>query len=273
MWREPRDNEVVDGLPSKILAHTAAEWQQVWNYVPKVSRVVRQISGGHRDALAQAAYFVAGKLYDEDFHLFANGGQPLLKRQRDSWFDEILFHPGPTSVPGFYCPVAVELLVSFEPLREIRSKVSRSSSMVPAFLAKADIGELGIGARTLWNVEQHDAVVEMADILHKRGLLWLEELSDPLMLEDRVIDGTLRYVDDAVGLELVLALGGKLAARRVVSAWQEDPFRGPGLMRGIEKLSRQFGPVYRSDDTGLNIAVLCICYDLWSRPRQIVRGS
>lgn len=266
MWAEPHDNRGVDGLPSKILAHTAAEWQEAWKYVPQVSKVVRQINHGQRDSLAQAAYFVAGKLHDDDFHLFANGGQPLLKRQRDGWLDEILFHPAPTSIPGFYCPVAVDVLVSFEPLREIRTKVCRSYSMVPAFLAKVDVGELSsAGVKTLWNLEPHEMVVEIADLLHNEALEWLEELCDPVTLEDRVIDGRMPFLKDAEGLELVLAMGGKLAARRVINAWREDPFRGPSLVRKVENLSRQFGPVYRGEDPEMNIAVLCICYDLWTR--------
>lgn len=255
-------------LPSKILAHTAAEWQQAWSYAPRISRMVRQLTAVHGDCLTQAAYFAAGKLYDEDFHLFINGGQPLLKRQRGGWMEEILFHPAPGSVAGCYCPVAVELMVSFEPIREIRSKISRCYCMVPAFVAKVNLGELGPdAAKVLWNVARDESTVAIGNLLHEKGLKWLDSLSDPASLEERVIHRQMPFVDDATGLELVLALRGRLAAQRVVEAWWTDEECGAILDRTMMRLCRQFGPVYRGEDENMNIVVLCMSYDLWTRPR------
>jgi hypothetical protein len=266
----------VESIPRKIDAYTEAEWSAAWNYTPHVPKFMRQLGvgprGSHREALVRAAYFSAGRLQDEDFHLFANGGQPVLHRQRGDWFDEILFHAPPYDVDGHYSPVSVEILVSFEPLREIRLKYSRSYTSVPAFVAKANLGQLLSGpCMTIWNVAYEEAVQEIASLLHRKALGWIEELCDPLSLEDRVIEGTLPFVDDSTGLELVLALGGKIGARRVVNEWRQHPTKGPLLEREVRRLSNQFGPVYRSDDIGSNIAVLCICYDLWTRPRLTIR--
>jgi len=266
----------VESIPRKIDAYSSAEWSAAWSFAPHVPKFMRQLGigprGSHREALIRAAYFAAGKLHDEDFHLFTNGGQPILKRQRGDWFDEILFHAPPYDVDGHYSPVSVEILVSFEPLKEIRVKYSRSYTSVPPFVAKANIGQLlEEPALTIWNVAYQESVHEIATLLHRQGLEWIDELCDPLSLEDRVIAGTLPFVDDATGLELVLALGGKLGARRVVDEWRQDPFRGPALEKEFKRLSNQFGPVYRGEDVGSNIAVLCVCYDLWTRPRITVR--
>lgn len=260
----------VDAIPRIIQATTDAEWQAAWSFVPRIPKLVRQLGRNHgcshREALDKAAYFAAGKLYDEDFHLFSNGGQPLLKRQRGEWFDEILFHAPPHCLPGEYSPATVEVMVSFEPLREIRSKISRSCSMVPPFLAKANLGMLQfLPVRTIWNLAHEESIVEIGNLLSGPCLRWIEELCDPLTLEDRAAAGTLPFVDDATALELVLASGGKNAARRVIEEWRADPFRGPKLEAEVSRLSRRFGPVYRSDEVGTNVAVLCICFDLWDR--------
>lgn len=260
--------KAVEAIPRVIQAETEAEWQAAWHYVPKVPKFIRQLGknhrGSHREALDKAAYFAAGKLYDEDFHLFSNGGQPLLKRQRGEWFDEILFHAPPNCIPGEYSPVTVEVIVSFEPLREIRSKISRSCSMVPPFLAKANLGQLQVNpARTIWNLDAESSIAEIGTLLSGPCLRWMDELCDPISLEDRAIEGSLPFVDDATALELVLASGGRNAAKRVIAEWRADPFRGPKLEAEVARLSRRFGPVYRSDEVGTNIAVLCICFDLW----------
>ena len=220
----------------------------------------------------RAAYFAAGKLQDEDFHIISNGGQPLLRRQRGDWSDEILFHAPPYGIDGHYSPVSVEVMVSFEPLREVRAKYSRSLTSVPAFVAKANLGQfLEEPSRTIWNVAFEESVQDIALVLHRNALGWIEELCDPISLEDRVVAGSLPFVDDATGLELVLARGGTTGARQVVREWSKDPIRGRLLENELKRLSTQFGPVYRCEDVGSNIAVLCVCYDLWTRPRQLVR--
>lgn len=260
----------VDGIPRILQAKTDAEWQAAWNFAPKVSKIVRQLShsskSSHRERLDRAAYFAAGKLYDEDFHLFGNGGQPLLKRQREEWLDEVLFHAPPHHIAGEYSPVTVEVMVSFEPLRQIRAKISRSCSMVPPFLAKANLGQFELEpVQKIWNLEHEQSIVEIGTALSGPCLRWIEELCDPLSLEDRAITGTLPLVDDATALELVLASGGKNAARRVIKEWRADPFRGPKLDIAHRRLSSKFGPVYRGDDPLMNIAVLAICFDLWQK--------
>ncbi|MBC8064707.1 MAG: hypothetical protein H7Y17_07740 [Chlorobia bacterium] len=259
----------MDAVPQLIRANTEAEWQAAWNYAPQVPKLIRQLAGSpkcsHRESLMRAAYFACGKLHSEDFHMFANGGQPLLKRQRGAWLDEIIFHCPPHQVPGQYSPVSVEIMMSFEPLREVRAKFSRSCAMVSTFLASVNIGEfMTPSARTIWNIESDGSTVKIANLLFSEGLDWIEDICNPVTLEDRVIAGTLPHVDDFTSLELVLAVGGRAGARRVVDEWKRDPLRGPNLERSMRKLSSQFGPVYRGDDMSTNTSVLCICYDLWT---------
>lgn len=262
----------MEAVPQLIRANTDAEWQAAWRFVPQVPKLIRQLASSpkcsHRESLMRAAYFASGKLNSEDFHIFANGGQPLLKRQRGAWLDEIIFHCPPHQVPGQYSPVSVEIMMSFEPLREVRAKFSRSCAMVSTFLASANIGELmNPPAKTIWNLEFDGSTVEIARLLFSEGLDWIEDICNPVTLEDRVIAGTLPHVDDFTGLELLLALGGRSGARRVVDEWRRDPARGPRLEHSLQKLGRRFGPVYRCEDIETNIAVLCVCYDLWPRQR------
>ncbi len=261
-------------VPKRFDSDTLADWRAAWEFRPNLPKVVQQLSKVRNksvvESVMRAAYFAAGKLHDDDFHLFSNGGQPLLKRQRETWLDEVLFHSPPTGVLGHYCPAAIELIVHFEPLRDIRAKVSRSSTMVPATVARVNIGQLRANSmKALWNLEYEESITEIGNLLSVEGLAWIDDLCDPISLEDRVIAGTLPFVDDATGLELVLATGRKLGARRVVDAWRGDPVRGPRLERALNRLSRQFGPVYREDDTWGNVAVLCISYDLLSK--QLIR--
>jgi len=256
----------VDEIPSRIRAYDDAQWQEAWSYVPKVPRIVRDIEHGARtsprDSLFRAAYFVAGKLHDDGFSLFQNGGQPLLKRHREEWIDEILFHVPPTAAP-YYSPVSVEMMVSFEGLRPIRAKYCRSSTMVPTCVATVNLGAFEMPpCRMLWNVEDQACVEDIARNIHGAAMDWVEALTDPLALEDKVVGRRLDNVDDVTGLELVMALGGRHSAARVIREWKNDPELGPVLARRLRELAGIFGPVYRGDDCEQNIAVMCVCYDL-----------
>lgn len=256
-------------IPNRIRAYDDAQWREAWNYVPRVPRIVRDIEHSTRtsplDSLFRAAYFVAGKLHDEGFSLFQNGGQPLLKRHREEWVDEILFHIPPTAAP-YYCPAAVEIMVSYEGLRSIRAKYCRSSTMVPTCVASVNIGAFDLPpCRLLWNLEDQTGVEDIAGFLHGPALNWIEELTDPLALEDKVVGRRLPNVDDVTGLELVMALGGKHSAARVIREWKDDPELGPALSRQLRELAHTFGPVYRGEDVEQNIAVMCVCYDLLGR--------
>lgn len=263
----------MEAIPDRIVAYSDAEWRTAWAFTPQVSKISRQIGSpshhSHRETLMRAAYFVAGRLQGEGFSLFQNGGQPLLQRRRDEWIEEILFHAPPTGVAGFYSPVSVELLLSLQSLPPVRQKYSRSAALVPAFVAKANLGELDdMPCRILWNVERHESIEEIAKRMFLEGLSWIDNLSDPFSLEDKVMAHALPLVDDVTGLEMVLAMFGRHAAARTVRAWQQDPETGPKLERQLEELGRTFGPVYRSEDPGQNLAVIAVTYDLLSSNRR-----
>ena len=264
----------MDAVPAKLESRTEAEWSQHWRFVPSVPKVVRQLAGHQTppaERLNRAAYFIAGKLEDEDFHLFANAGQPLLKRQRDAWFDEILFHIPPTAVPGCYCPTSIEAMVSFEPLREIRTKISRSYSMVPAFVAKVNIGQFSEPPVDLiWNLEHEGNLTAIGNLLIAGALDWMDQLCNPITLEEQVIQGTLPHVSDSTGLEIVLATGGRHAARQVLKAWMDDPVRSSLIRNEITRLTRHMGPVYRSGEDYTDIAVLTVAFDLL--PQRVLKS-
>jgi hypothetical protein len=263
----------VEAIPDRIVAYSNAEWHAAWNYAPRIPRIARQIGPpsrhSNREALMRAAYFVAGRLQGEGFSLFQNGGQPLLQRRRQEWVEEILFHAPPTGVSGFYSPVSVELLLSLQSLPAIRQKYSRSVTLVPAFVAKANLGELDEPrCRILWNVERHECIEEIAERVYRAGLDWIDDLSDPILLEDKVLAHSLPLVDDVTGLEMLLAMCGRHAASRTVRAWQRDPETGPMLERRLEELGKSFGPVYRGEDPGQNLAVIAVTYDLLPKNRR-----
>jgi len=263
----------VEAIPGLIRAYNEDQWREAWTYTPKLSKLVRQIETGHRcshrESLYRAAYFVAGRLYDEGFSLFQNGGQPLLKRQREAWTDEILFHSPNTGAPGFFSPVSVEIIVSLDSMRAVREKYCRSCAMVPAFVASANVGQFEIPpSKILWNLENEACYEEIATLVYESGLAWIEELSDPVGIEDKVIAHCLPNVDDTTGLEMVLALGGRNSAARVVRTWRQEPVVGARIDQHLHELSRTFGPVYRGEDSEQNLAVLCVCYDLLGPQRR-----
>ena len=262
----------MDSAPERLEAANESDWESLWRHVPQVPKLVRQLGGESKldpsERLDRAAYFVAGKLEDEDFHLFANAGQPLLKRQRDAWFDEILFHVPCTAIPGFYCPVSVEVLVSFEPLRELRAKISSSYSMVPPFVAKANIGQFLMPPRKiLWNLEFDSSLSQIGGLIEDVGLKWIDRLCDPISLEANVIAGDLPFVSDSIGLELVLATGGRNAARRVIETWLDSEDRGPILKQELQRMQKRLGPAYRTGESNTDLAVIAVAFDLIS-PRR-----
>lgn len=257
----------MDAIPRLNRAFSDSEWKEAWQFAPKVPKLVRQLDSGQRcsvrESLHRAAYFVGGKLHDVGFSVFNNGGQPLLRRDREGWSDEILFHAPTTSIAGVYCPASIEILVQLHALRDIRQKYSRSFAMVPAFVASANLGQFETPpCRILWNLEDHENVEVIADMLYRQGLDWIEDLCDPVRLEDRAMSHRLPLVDDVTALEMVLSVGGRHAAARVMEEWLDEPGLGDSLREELRRLAKVVGPVYRGDSPGQNLAVICVCYDL-----------
>jgi hypothetical protein len=243
-----------------------ADWQAAWHESPEITRIVRQVAksdrGSCRDTLFQSAYFAAGRLHDEGFTLFNNGGQPLLRRHRDAWLDEIVFRAPTTGVDGIYCPVSVEIMVSLHALEEVRAKYSRSYLSVSPLVASVNIGEFEIPpCRILWNVIDDGAIHAIGDRLATEVLDWIDLLDNPVSLEQQVSEHRLPLVDDVTGLEMVLSLGGSNSARRVFGRWLEEPKFAQEMKVAIDRHNRQFGPVYRCEDPTENLAVLCTCFN------------
>lgn len=264
------NNEPVESSAPLIRAYTEAEWRTALEYSPRLSRLERQLMSSSRtdcqESVYRAAYFAAGMLHEEGFSLLHNGGTPLLRRHRDQWIDEVLFRAPLTGVAGHYSPVSVEILVSLRTLCDVRAQYSRSVIQTSPFVASANLGELEPSpCHILWNVEHPPAVEHIATRLRHDGLNWLEILADPVGLEDRVISRSLPLVDDVAGLEMVLAVGGKWSAKRVMDAWLEDPVMNRRIGRARTRLSRTFGPVYRSDDADMNLAIIGVRMDLFPR--------
>lgn len=264
------NNEAVESSAPLNRAYTDAEWRAAWEYSPRLSRLERQLMSSARhdcqESVYRAAYFAAGMLHDEGFSLLHNGGTPLLRRHRDQWIDEVLFRSPLTGVSGHYSPVSVEILVSLRTLCDVRAQYSRSVIQTSPFVASANLGELELpSCHILWNVEHPPAVEQIATRLRHDGLNWLEILADPVGIEDRVIARSLPLVDDVTGLEMVLAVGGKWSAKRVMDAWLEDPTMSRRIGQARTRLSRTFGPVYRSDDADMNLAIIGVRLDLFPR--------
>lgn len=257
-------------LPS-YRAYTTAEWQAAWNGVPEVSVSDRGVKHpAPYDRVVEAAELAGEGLRWAGFTHLTNGGLPLLKRYRGPWIDEILFHAPVTGVAGLYAPVSIEIIVSLRDLESIRTKYSRSCMMVSPLVAVANLGDYEMPpSHILWNVEHESSRSEIARRLATDALDWIETLADPVILEDRVAARSLPLVDDVTGLEMVLALGGRNAARRIVREWWNDPELAPRLQAAKAKLTQQLGPVYRGEDATLNLGSLCLCFDLWPTPQTM----
>jgi hypothetical protein len=266
------DNEAMELTQDCYRAYTAAEWQAVWGAIPKPDSRERHLkSPTPYDRVVEAAVSAGERLRWAGFTHLTNGGLPLLKRYRGPWIDEILFHAPTTGQTGSYAPVSIEIIVSLRELEAVRVKYSRSCMMVSPLVAVANLGDFELPpSHILWNVERESSRVEIARRLGTDALDWLEALADPVVLEDRVASRTLPLVDDVTGLEMVLALGGRNAARRIVKDWWADSELAPRLRTAKERLSHHLGPVYRGEDPDLNLGSLCLCFDLWPSPLPTV---
>lgn len=174
----------------------------------------RPTSMADRDRLIRVAHFVAGATLRDGFHLFINGGQPLLERRTGDLIEEIIFKTPPYRSDGKSTAVALCVHASHRRFRDLRMDYWTPPSRAPLQIANGNLGALARqGAYTAWQVNDGVTAHEsMVDAVFYHAMPWFARFHSMESLMWDLAHQQLPLVDWGVSLELVLLLRGELEA-------------------------------------------------------------
>lgn len=192
-----------------------AQYAEAWSQAPRGTRWF----GRERvrpEVLGETAHFLAGALLREGFHLFQNGGLPLLERRSGDLVEEIVIRPAPAAARrGLpYLPVSVQLHLSHVRLGAVRRRYWRPGSRAPQIVASGDIGELELPpCWVLWNLGMDPrSLASLVEWTERLALPWFDGFHRPIELHGRLQDGCIPLVRTDTALELMLAHYGHVEA-------------------------------------------------------------
>jgi len=221
------------------------------------------------ELLTEAAHFLAGALLRYDFHLFQNGGLPLLARHSGELVEEIVLRPAPAETRrGLpYLPIAVQLHLSHARLPSVRRRYWRGGSRAPQVVATGDLGQLELPpCWVIWNLGTgRHCLASMVEWTEHLAVPWFEGFHRPIELHGRLQDGCVPLVRTDTALELMLAHYGPVEA----SVFLERSLRdSAGLATAVKDEMRRLRSSRFStgfeDDIAHNLAVVAASFSLLS---------
>lgn len=250
---------------------TLAEFDEAWSTPIDVPVFVRDL--GEPGSLSidscfqSAAHFIAGSLERSEFKLFRNGGLPLLERRTPPLREEILLKLGPNAVRGAYVPVALELHICHEGLREVRERYWLGAGRPPIVLVSGNIGlTQQVPTLDIWNVATEDALSELLYTIRNDVLPFLEVLDSPNQLRRSIFDFEVPLFDHATSIEWLLIEFGRKDARDYVRALiDNEDVAVRDFWSHHDAVRTELGAAIKTGDTARNLAVIAVSHDLFKR--------
>lgn len=244
-----------------------AEWQAALATPPPGAGVLRDLGKtgeGASELVRDAANFIGGALARHGFHLFRNGGLPLLERTAFGFKQEILLRPGANSIRGAYAPITVDLHVSDPEVGRIRARYAGPPTHVSTRVVSGPLGRLATPPEwPIWNVALgQDALRPLAEWIQHLAVPYLRVYGRPGFAK-RLWEESLPGLTPATTLELLLAHYGPVEARSFLHAQMErDHDLAAAIITVVEACGRaQAGrTTVRSD--GRALGLIAYHYDL-----------
>jgi hypothetical protein len=217
------------------------------------------------EALTEAAYFVAGALLRDDFHLFHNGGLPLLSRRSGDLVEEIILRPAPHQEGRPYLPVAVNLHLSHTRLASVRRRYWRSGGRALHAVASGNLGQLELPpCWVIWHFGTDRQILgDLVEWIERLALPWFDGFHEAIELHGRLIDGCVPLVRTDTALEFMLAHYGAVEASMFLERSLENE---QGLERAVREEIRRIrahrAPLGFEDDVVHNLAVVATSFKL-----------
>jgi hypothetical protein len=221
------------------------------------------------ELLAEAAHFLAGALLREGFHLFQNGGVPLLERRNGDLVEEIVLRPAPfASRRGLtYVPTAVQLHLSHTRIASVRRRYWRPGSRAPQVVASGNIGELELPpCWVIWNLgSDRKCLSSLVEWTERLALPWFDGFHRPIELHGRLQDGCVPLVQTDTALELMLAHYGPVEASMFLErSLRNQESLAVAVHDELRRLRTRRAPVGFENSVAHNLAVVASSFSLLS---------
>jgi hypothetical protein len=191
------------------------EFLKVWNRKPSRSAWLGR-ERARPELVSEAAHFLAGAMLRHGFHLFQNGGVPLLERRNGDLLEEIVLRPGPFAMHRGQrtIPVAVQLHLSHSRIASVRRRYWRPGSRAPQSVASGDIGELELPpCWVVWNLDaERSGLPSLVEWAERLAIPWFDGFHHSIELHGRLQEGCVPLVRTDTALELMLAHYGQVEA-------------------------------------------------------------
>ncbi|AIE83858.1 hypothetical protein [Fimbriimonas ginsengisoli] len=217
------------------------------------------------EALTEAAHFLAGALVREDFHLFHNGGVPLLERRTGDLVEEIILRPAPHYDGLPYLPITVQLHLSHTRLATVRRQYWRRGGLAPHVVATGNLGQLELPpCWVIWHLGTDTQILRgLVDWTERLAIPWFGGFHHAIELHGRLADGCVPLVRTDTALELMLAHYGAIEA----SVFLERSLRSErglesAVMAEIQRIRANRAPLGFEDDVVHNLAVVASSFKL-----------
>jgi hypothetical protein len=253
-------------LAYRTVFHSFEDFEDAWHRRPSGFRLF-DLDRLRPEVLYEAANFLAGALLREGFHLFQNGGLPLLVRRTGNLVEEIVLRPASrASRRGLpFIPVCIQLHLSHKGLPVIRKRYWKHGSGPPMIVASGDVGELDVPpCFVIWHVRpDRRSFVPMVEWTERLTLPWFNEFHRPIELHARLMEGFVPLVRPDTTLEFMLAHYGPVEASTYLERTLDNhPLLAEKVYEYVRELRGRRVPIGISDNLAHNLAAIAIGFDL-----------